>query len=87
MIIHVQSVMSIESFHRGLSGLVDVSTFQHLHDGNPYHLDVRPQRAVVHIPYIQFELLRPADGVTPVTLRPAADTRSHLMASRLFLIV
>ena len=39
---------------------------------------------MVHIPHVEAEFLGPADGVASVTLRPAADARSHLMAARLF---
>jgi len=57
--------------------MVDVRAFQHLHGGNPDHIDVCPQGAVVNVPNIQLELLGPADGVAA-----GAKTRFLLLAVR-----
>ena len=51
----------------------------------PDDLDIRPKRAVVYVPYIQIELLCPTDSIATMTLRPTADTRTHLVATGLFL--
>jgi hypothetical protein len=48
--------------------MVDVRAIQHLHGGNPNHLDVRPQGAGINVPHIQLELLCPADGVAAVAV-------------------
>ena len=40
---------------------------------------------MVHIPHIELELLRPADGIAAVALCPSADTRAHLMPAHLLL--
>ena len=75
--------MSIKDLHRGVSLLRDVRTFQDLLDGQPYHYEIGFQRHVFHIPDIELELLCPRDGITPMTLCPAADARTHLMAAGL----
>ena len=77
--------MSVKRLHRRGRGGVDVLPHQHVLDSDEDHSDVRPQRAVVHIPHIQFELLRPTDSITTMTLRPTADARSHLMPTCLLL--
>ena len=52
-------IIPIKCFHRGLSSLIDIGSFQHLHHCNPNYLDVCPQTNMVNIPNIQLELFRP----------------------------
>ena len=76
-------VMSIKDLHRGMSLLRDVGTSQNFLNGQPGYLEIRQQRYVVDIPDIQLELLRPADGISAMALRPARDSRSYFMPSSL----
>ena len=73
----------IKRLHGGIALLRDTITLQHLHDGNPDNFQVCHQRHMIHIPHVQFEFLRPADGIAPMTLRPTRDARSDFMPTGL----
>jgi len=72
-----------ELFHRCLPRLINAFTFQNFPDCHPDDLDVQPQRPVIKIPNIQFEFLFPCNGISPIHLRPAGNTRLHLVAPHL----
>lgn len=77
--------MPVKGFHGGLSFLCNAIPLKHLQGGQVNDLDIDPQREVIHIPHIEFELLRPADGIPAMTLRPSGYTRTYCMSAHLFL--
>lgn len=74
---------ALKLVHGCLSWLADALACENLPDSHPDDLKVQPDRAVIHIPDIQGELLFPGDGIAPVDLRPAGDTGAQCVASRL----
>jgi hypothetical protein len=51
--------------------------------GHRENAHVEPERAMINVPDVAFELLFPAQSVAPVDLRPARDSRSDFMTTRL----
>src|SRR5690606_25887724 len=73
------SIITHKAAHRGLTFRTDTVTHQHLLHCQEQNLDIQPQRAVVHIPYVELELLIPAERVSAIYLSPARYPRAHLM--------
>ena len=73
--------MPIKLLHCGLSLLIDIFTTDDFLYRKEDNLEVSHKRDVVNIPYIEFKLFRPADGIASVTLRPARNTRTNLVAA------
>src|SRR5690625_551067 len=62
-------------------------TREHLDQGAGKDLEVEPERAVLHVPEVEGELLLPFQRIAAVDLRPAGDPRPHVMAAPLALTV
>ena len=64
--------------------MVDAILARCFEDSEEKDLEVEEKRAVVDVPNVEAELLFPRKGVAAVYLRPAGDSGSNLVASRLF---
>src|SRR6516165_10859430 len=70
--------------HRRVAGRGDAMPAQHLHCGHCKDFQVEQEGAIVHVPYVESQLLIPRDGVATVDLGPACDTWPNLMTASLF---
>ena len=81
-------ITSVKRFHQMTTlniYLINICSFQYLKNRNPNHFDVRPQRAVIYVPHIKFELLCPRNGIPAMTLSPPTDAGTNLMAAGLLI--
>jgi hypothetical protein len=68
----------------GVAGLVDPFTGDDLYDSLEEDVDIEPQRPVVNVPYVQFELNFPGYVVAPIDLRPACYAGECVHTAGLF---
>lgn len=66
-------IFPVKRLHRRLPLLIDALRLHELLKRGGNHLQVRLQRHMIHIPDIEFELLRPTEVISSMTLRPARD--------------
>ena len=63
--------MPIKRLHGGVTFLVDTFGLDEFLEGDADDFQVRHQGYVIHVPHIEFELLRPTEVIATMTLRPA----------------
>src|SRR3546814_1105350 len=81
------SLVPGELAHGSFALGTDALAGQHQLHGHGQYFHVQPEAAVIHVPYVQLEALRPVYSVAAVDLRPSRQTGTHFVPAALHAFV